>query len=104
MANLPDDMKSVVQALGVGVAVADPDDWSISFENAKFFKWFPPQADPDAPLLARLTGLKADRARDRLSSGRPFRYDHEVKVGNRATSLNIELRIDTVRRQNFWAS
>jgi adenylate cyclase len=96
MSDISDDLKLVIQALGVGVAVADPEDWSISFENAKFFQWFPPTVDPDAPLSERLTGLNLERARDRLSSARPFRYEHEVKGAKRTSSLVIELRTDTI--------
>ena len=34
-------LKQVIQTLNTGVAIADAGDWSIVFENAKFFEWFP---------------------------------------------------------------
>ena len=38
-------LKHCLQTLKTGVAVVDPDDWSIIFENAKFFQWFSPGDD-----------------------------------------------------------
>ena len=35
-----DSLTQIVQSLSIGVAIVNPDDWSIAFENAKFFQWF----------------------------------------------------------------
>ena len=63
--------------MSVGVAVADPNDWSIKFENAKFFQWFPPSEEGADNLQARLNGVDLERAARRLEKGRPFRVEIE---------------------------
>lgn len=49
-----DSLKQLVQSLDVGLAVVDPETWSVVFENAKFFQWFPSEAEGNEPLSARL--------------------------------------------------
>lgn len=88
----PDILKSTLQRLGVGIAVADAETFAIRFENALFFQWFAPDGEPDAPLSTRLKGLNIDRARVRLSEGRPFAYETELKIGPRKLTLAVELR------------
>ena len=81
-----------LQTLGTGVAIADAKSWAIEFENANFFNWFAPGAEPDALLTDRLTDLKVDRAQRRLEEGRPFSYETEIKAGARTLSIAVELR------------
>jgi hypothetical protein len=40
----------VARTLGVGLAIVDAEEWTVLFENANFFKWFPPSSDADDPL------------------------------------------------------
>lgn len=85
-------IRQLIHLLDIGVAVVDPADWGILFENAKFFDWLPPGEDADAPLTARLPALQAERARKRLAAGRPYRFEAESGGGPRATPLAIVLR------------
>ena len=85
-------LKQLLQTLSVGVAVVDPDTWSIEFENAKFFQWFPPAEGEEESLTDRMDGLNAERARERLERGRPYRFDYETKSGARTVPLTIEIR------------
>ena len=87
-----DQLKQIIQTLAVGIAVADPESWSIAFENAKFFQWFPPQGEEDEPLDQRLPGFNAARAADRLQNGRPFSFECETVGGARKVPLSIELK------------
>ncbi|MEN8176802.1 MAG: adenylate/guanylate cyclase domain-containing protein, partial [Pseudomonadota bacterium] len=87
-----DDLKQLVQSLSVGVAVVDPDSWTVVFENAKFFQWLPPGEDADAPLTARIPGLKADRALERVAKDRPYRQEVESQAGPRAMPLSIKIQ------------
>ena len=50
-------LKHCLQTLNTGIAVADPETWSIVFENAKFFQWFAPSGDEEDLLEKRLTEL-----------------------------------------------
>ncbi len=97
------DLKTYLQTLKTGVAVADVDTWSIIFENAKFFHWFTPTGaeDDEDGLTGRLSGLKADRARSRLANGRPFSFETEVRSGARNVSLSVEMRQESVDGQEF---
>jgi hypothetical protein len=54
-------LRQVTQSLSSGIAVVDPDSWEILFENARFFKWFPPASDADEPLTQRMSGLNPSR-------------------------------------------
>jgi len=96
-----DQIKLCLQSLTTGVALVDPETWTISFENAKFFEWFPPVDDDHDQLESRLAGLNAERARNRLERGRPFRFESEVKAGARTLSLGIELRHDKIGEQEL---
>jgi adenylate cyclase len=87
-----DTVTRFVQALGVGVAVVDPETWSVLFENPKFFQWFPSEGDGDGTLDTRLPGFNADRARERLSGNRPYRIECEVKSQTRTISLMVDFK------------
>ena len=80
------------QTLNIGVAIVDLDGWAVLFENAKFFKWFPPGSDADESLVTRLPGLKADRALKRFQKGRAYSFETEAEAGGRSFPLSIEVR------------
>ena len=82
----------VAQTLNVGVALVDPETWTVIFENACFFKWFPPAADADARLTDRIPRMNADRAQERLKAGRAFSFETEAAPGNREIPVTVELR------------
>lgn len=85
-------MRHVLQSLGVGVAVVSQNDWSVLFENANFFKWFPPERDADEPVTARIPDLNASRVRSRLQDGRSFTFEIEAKAGGRTIPITIDIR------------
>jgi len=87
-----DALRHTLQTLSVAVAVADVDSWAVRFENARFFRWFPPTGEEPETLEGRLADLAAERARARLSAGRPHRFETEVKDGARSRHLSVELR------------
>jgi adenylate cyclase len=84
--------RQVVQSLSVGIAVVDRNSWTVFFENACFFKWFPPAMDADEPLTTRMSDFNATRAISRIEAGRPYAFDIEVSVGGRETPIHIEAR------------
>jgi class 3 adenylate cyclase len=87
-----DDLKQLLQSLGVGVAVVDLESWDVLFENARFFDTLPPGEDADAPLTTRLPQLKPDRAAGRLEKGRSYSVEFESRAGPRATPMEIVIR------------
>ncbi len=85
-------IRQATQSLGVGVALVSVDDWTVLFENAAFFTWFPPGPNPDEPLTTRLPAIDGGRARSRLDAGRPFLVETEGRSGTRAIPVSVELR------------
>ena len=85
-------LRQLVQTMGVGIAIVEPESWEILFENANFFKWFPLSSDVDEPLTIRLPRFKANRALDRIQNGRTFSFETEAQSGGRSIPLSVELR------------
>jgi class 3 adenylate cyclase len=77
------DLRGILQSLPSAVAAFDPETWEIHFENARFFKWFPPPAEDSDVGLDRRVPLDVGRAGSRLADGRPFQADIEVASGPR---------------------
>jgi adenylate cyclase len=92
MTTTPEELLPLLQSLSWGVALVEPDTWSVRFENATFFRWFPP-GDSDLDHLGpRMPQVDLDRVHARLDDGRPYRVEAEVKDGARAVSLQVEIR------------
>lgn len=85
-------LRQMVQTLSLGAALVQLSDWNVLFENASFFKWFPPGEDADEPLTARLEGFNANRAMTRLQEGHPYSFETESKAGGRSIPVSVELR------------
>jgi class 3 adenylate cyclase len=84
-------LRRLAQSMGVGIAITDGADWLIEFENACFFKWFPPGGDPDESLIVRLPGFNAARAQTRLQEGRSWSFETETRAGARAAPIRVEV-------------
>ncbi|HEX2524786.1 MAG TPA: adenylate/guanylate cyclase domain-containing protein [Geminicoccus sp.] len=93
--------RQLLQTIGTGAALADPASWAILFENARFFQWFEPPTEPDAPLDRRIPKFDAAKAKERLAQNRPYNLDTEVRKGPRTISLNVEVRAETFGDQAF---
>jgi adenylate cyclase len=87
-----DFFRHLAQTLDVGVAVVDPDSWSITFENARFFELFAPDPVAEDTLTSRVPSIDLDRAKSRLEKGRPYSVDAAAGSGARAKSLEVRLQ------------
>ncbi len=85
-------LQDLLKSLELGVAVADPEDWEIVFENAQFFQWFGPDEDIDAGLNRRLPGFDSERAAERIEKGRAFKLEAESGEGARKVPIEVTLR------------
>lgn len=85
-------LKKIAQTLKIGVAIVEPEQWSVLFENANFFRWFPPTSDADEPLTDRMPGLNGGRVQSRLQEGRAFSFETEAKIGEREIPIDVEFR------------
>jgi adenylate cyclase len=102
------DLAGVLQGLDLGVAVADPLDWRIVFENGRFFELFPPDPTaglldgPDTPvdvedvedeaLPSRISAFRAERATERLARKRPYSFDTEAASTGRTVPVRVTVR------------
>jgi adenylate cyclase len=87
-----DILRQTAQTLSCGLAIVQLDNWAIVFENANFFKWFPPGSDADEPLTARIPKFNSTRASERIQNGRSMSVEVEVQTGSRNIPINIEVR------------
>jgi adenylate cyclase len=96
-------LKTLLQGLGTGVAVVEPDSLEVVFENARFFEWFPPNGEEEEgdKLGTRLSDLDLDRARSRLERRGRYTFETEAGGGARAVSLAAELRSATLGDREY---
>ena len=85
-------LRNLLQTLGDGVAVVDPDTLAVVFENGRFFEWFPPDEDVDDSLTARFPHLDIQQARARIERRGKYSFDAKAGEGAREVSLAGELR------------
>jgi len=81
-----------LRSIGSAVAIADPDSWEILYENGRFFEWFSPAADADAPLGERIAGLDLGAVGDKLERGRRFTWETEITSGARTVTCELAIR------------
>ena len=80
----------LLESVGVGLAIVDPEDLQILFHNARFGEWFPP--GDDAPTLGEaVDGLDLERLSSRMERGRPYVAETEIKVGRRQISISLQV-------------
>jgi adenylate cyclase len=85
------DLALGVQGLGIGVAIADAETWTVIFENSKFGQWFLAEPKADSTLDLRVTGLEPERAKARLGQGRKFSFQTVSKASGRDIPLAVDL-------------
>jgi class 3 adenylate cyclase len=87
------DHRQMLQSIETAVALVEPGSWTILFENARFFQWFPAGADVDEDTLtARIDNFQPKRAVSRLEGRRAFRFESEGIKGERAFPVRVHLR------------
>lgn len=86
----------LLQFLGTGVAVVEPDSLEILFENPCFTGWFKPDGAGPLRLADRVKGMDPLRLREQVEQGRPFQLLAEARDGARTLKLAVEVRPATV--------
>src|SRR5262245_11340240 len=89
----PELLRRAFQSLEVAIAVARPESGKIIFENAKFFQWFGPKDDADAPIWTRFAPAETKRAQESIAQKRACTWQAEVKTGPRQVSLAVDIRL-----------
>jgi adenylate cyclase len=83
---------SIIEVLSAAIAVAEIDSFAVRYENARFREWFPADGADRGSLLSRMPGVEAERARERMERGRPYRFETEIAVQPRPLNLQVEMR------------
>jgi adenylate cyclase len=81
-----------LRSIGSAVAIVDTADWRILFENGLFFEWFNTDAEADAPLGTRMSGLDLEAVGQKLEKGRRYTWETEITSGARTITAEIEVR------------
>lgn len=84
-------VRTIAESLTVGVAMADAADWRVEYANPAFDGWFPRPPGVDT-IEGRLADLDPEKARRRITKGRPYIFESERKSGARTTVLRTTLR------------
>jgi len=87
-----DSLQQAARTLNIGLAIVEVATWTVLFENANFFAWFPPESDADEPLTVRVPGMNVSRAQSRIEAERPYSLEAEAQSGGRTIPIAIELR------------
>jgi adenylate cyclase len=86
--------RAALQQLQTAVAVVAAETWALSFENGRFFQWFPPDGSEDEPLDRRVRGFDATRASERLARGRAYTFETQTTVAGR--ELPVRVRVEAL--------
>ena len=85
-------LRNLLQTIGDGVAVVEPESLAVVFENGRFFEWFPPDEEIDDSLTARFPDLDVEQARARIERRGKHTFDATAGEGAREVSLAGVLR------------
>lgn len=80
----------LLESVGVGLAVLEPDTLTVRFANRRFQEWF---GEATGRSLMQLVPGIDDGARERLAGGGSITLQHEVKAGRRAIALGLQLSL-----------
>jgi class 3 adenylate cyclase len=87
------EFRQMLQTINTAVALVDAHTWTIKFENACFFSWFPAEADVEEDTLpTRIDKFLPDRAVARLESRGLYKFDTEGLKGERSFPVRVHLR------------
>lgn len=89
--NLEHFNELLLDSVGVGLAIVEPDSLEIVFHNKRFSEWFG-DVPAQASLPSVIPSVDVARLRKRLERGRPYSTETSRKAGRREVSLGIEVQ------------
>lgn len=89
--NLEKFNEMLLETVGVGLAILDPDTLEIHFTNRRFGEWFPRALEEGRAFDELFEDLDLGRLREKVESGKTYIKEVEVKIGRRAVSLAIHV-------------
>ena len=81
----------LLETVGVGLAILDPDQLEILFANRLFIEWFPGHSGIGRTLDEALPDLDRVRLASRLEGNRPFTMETDIKIKRRSITLAIQV-------------
>ncbi len=79
----------LLESVGVGLAILEPETLKVVFRNRRFADWFPESGEKDTTLEELIPQLDEARLRSRIEKSRPFTTSVDVRVGRRVVSLSL---------------
>lgn len=89
--NLGKFNQMLLETVGVGLAILDPETLEIHFTNRRFGEWFPRVREGGRRFDELFEDLDPGRLRERVESEKTYVKEAEVKIGRRAVSLAIHV-------------
>lgn len=89
--NLEKFNEMLLETVGVGLAILDPDTLEIHFTNRRFGEWFPRALEEGRAFDELFEDPDLGRLREKVESGKTYIKEVEVKIGRRAVSLAIHV-------------
>ncbi|MEM8914428.1 MAG: adenylate/guanylate cyclase domain-containing protein [Pseudomonadota bacterium] len=83
--------KLLLESVGVGLAILEPETREILFGNRRFVEWFPGQTGTGHTLDELFPTLDLDRLEDKLADSQVFASEIEIKVKRRSITLAIQI-------------
>lgn len=81
----------LLESVGVGLAILDPNTRRIVFVNRLFAEWFPGDSGSGKALGEVFPELDVDRMIRRLDDGRSFTAESDIKVKRRSITLALQI-------------
>ena len=84
--------KMLLELVGVGLAVVDPQTCDVIAHNGRFRDWFPDVDEPGCTVEQLLPSLDLERLKEGIQRGRAYTVDVEIQLRRRPA--NIAVRIE----------
>ena len=79
----------LLESVGVGLALVDPESLDVRFHNRRFGEWFPAVVEGPAVLSDLLPSLDCEGLAERISEDAPWKGEVEAKVRRRTLNLAV---------------
>ena len=89
--NLDKFNKMLLESVGVGLAILDPETLEIRFYNKRFGEWFPEIDEQSCTLTELVPELQVEKLRTQVENGRLYTTEIEVPVKRRQLSLGLSI-------------
>lgn len=81
----------LLESVGVGLAILEPETLEVHFHNKRFHDWFPEVAAPPCTLSELVPEIRLERLRERVEKARPYTIEVEVPLKKRKASLSLHV-------------